>query len=63
MVDQKFARLAAETIHDVGRWIRAIALDIDHASRVLHRIQYDRPWDSLACCGEGSGRSGPANGG
>ncbi len=61
MIDKDISRRTAEAIHALGRWIMDTARDFDHASRVLHRIQYDRPWDRLAGCGEGAGKPGPAH--
>lgn len=43
------------------RWIKDVAQDIDDASRVLHRIQYDRPWETGAVCGDDPHRSRPVN--
>ncbi len=63
MIDKNITRRAAKTMDAVARWLRDTAMDIDYASRVLNRIQYDRPWGTPACCGEGSGQSGPASGG
>ncbi len=61
MIDKDITRRTADAIQALGRWLMETARDIDYASRVLHRIQYDRPWDRLAGYGEGVGNPGPAN--
>ncbi len=61
MIDKNFTHRTGDAIHAVARWIMKTARDIHHASSVLQRIQYDRPWDTLAHCGEGVSPSGRVN--
>jgi hypothetical protein len=57
MIDKNFARFGARKMRALWSLITETARDIDYASRLLHRIQYDRPWDRPAGCDAVEGRN------
>jgi hypothetical protein len=44
MIDQDSGRLWADHHIAFGRWVSDAVKQVGGAFRVLHRIQYDRPW-------------------
>jgi hypothetical protein len=47
MIDQDSGRLWADHHIAFGRWVSDAVKQMGAAFRVLHRIQYDRPWASV----------------
>jgi hypothetical protein len=45
MIDQDIGRLWVEHHVAFGRWVNRAARQVGEAFRVLHRIQYEQPWD------------------
>jgi hypothetical protein len=48
MIDQDVGRLWAEHHEAFGRWVDDVTKSIGIAFRALNRIQYDRPWATIA---------------